>query len=394
MWFQAAKAKASTSQASAGEDPREAKRKRLEQERQERLLRAQQRDQLQKRLQAAQAAQEEANQAFQDLLAIAPDIFEGDISGAGEVSEDILDESLEAEIMADFDKIDGKDGDKALDKMSSVQVPYDANDLEYWFSEVEGQLELIDVQSQWYKRMALQKLLPLEVKEEVKTLLRLSKTQAGNDIYFRLKQELLELFGKRPEDDYTRAKNRLLTGKPSQLGKALIDDICKKEKKLDGCCCHNTVWAMFRDQLPIVIRNHISRMKFSKDTYKEIFQAADQVWASNQAPEPAAAARPTVAAIKQDQAPSDPAAVAAVTSNGPRRKPKKNQNQSNAATTSSKPATTTTTATSSKPKGTRHATAKGKDENLCKIHFSWGVNATYCAAPWKCPMKDTWKAPQ
>ena len=126
--------------------------------------------------------------------------------------------------------------------------------------------------------MALQKLLPLKIKEEVKSLLRITKTRSGNDIYFRLKQELLDLFGKKPEDDYIQAKNRVLSGKPSQLGKKLIVDICPGDVKLQGCHCAKTVWAMFRGQLPVVIRNHISEMTFSKDTYKAVFAKADLVW--------------------------------------------------------------------------------------------------------------------
>ena len=45
-------------------------------------------------------------------------------------------------------------------------------------------------------------------------------------------------------------------------------------------------------------------------------------------------------------------------------------------------------------KGPRHATAKGADDKLCKIHYKWGENGSYCAAPWKCPMKDVYKSPQ
>ena len=288
--------------------------------------------------------------------------------------------------------------------MSTIQCPFNINDLEFWFIELEGQLELIEIKAQWSKRMALQKLLPLEIKEEVKSLLRITKTQAGNDIYFRLKQELLDLFGKKPEDDYIRAKNRVLTGKPSQLGKKLIDDICPGDVKLQGCHCAKTVWAMFREQLPVVIRNHISEMTFSKDTYKAVFAKADQVWASNQAPDPSPRATVSaVEAVAQDQ-PEVSAIGRGRGQSGQTRGQRRGGRQggrggrgggagtpaSNAAST---PAATSTSA-SAKPKGTRHPNAKGKDDSLCKIHFSWGVNATYCAAPWKCPMKDTWKAPQ
>ena len=91
--------------------------------------------------------------------------------------------------------------------------------------ELEGQLELIEIKSQWSKRMALQKLLPLEIKEEVKSLLRITKTRSGNDIYFRLKQELLDLFG---------VKNQVLSGKPSQLGKKLMTFVQETSNSRDA----------------------------------------------------------------------------------------------------------------------------------------------------------------
>ena len=43
-------------------------------------------------------------------------------------------------------------------------------------------------------------------------------------------------------------------------------------------------------------------------------------------------------------------------------------------------------------KGPKHATAKG--DQLCRIHHKFGVNATFCADPWKCEMKTQIKPPQ
>ena len=369
----------------------------------DREFRIKQRVKRQKELEAIVKAREDTDKAVQELLSLEPDILAGDDTFVSEteiedlLAIDIVAEDISDEEMADFDQEDAKDGDKAMDKLATIQCPFDIDDLDFWFTELEGQLELIDIKSQWSKRMALQKLLPLDVKAEIKTLLRLSKTAAGNDIYFRMKQELIDIFGKKPEDDYIRAKNRVLGNqKPSQLGKKLIDDICPGDVKLQGCHCSKTVWAMFREQMPIVIRNHLSEMTFSKDTCKSVFAKADQVWASNNSSEPNP--RPSVAAIQSEQPEAETAAIGRGRGTqsrgrgGPRNRGggRGGRGGSNTST----PATTPAPTTSTKPKGTRHATAKGKDESLCKIHFNWGVNATYCAAPWKCPMKDTWKAPQ
>ena len=40
---------------------------------------------------------------------------------------------------------------------------------------------------------------------KVKALLMIPKASAGTDIYYRIKNELLDLFGSKPEDAYDRA---------------------------------------------------------------------------------------------------------------------------------------------------------------------------------------------
>ena len=140
-------------------------------------------------------------------------------------------------------------------------------------------------------------------------------------------------------------------------------------------------------------------MQFSATTYQEIFETSDQVWASNQGAEPPGLER-TVAATTSSSTPA--AEVAAVgkgknknqsqNSGQNQRNGQRNKNQSNQSGQSqggqkpnrqNKPQT---------PAPTRHPTAQG--DNLCRIHTKFGVNATFCAAPWQCPMKDQWSAPK
>ena len=117
----------------------------------------------------------------------------------------------------DFDAENGIDGKSALSDLKAVVCPFIKDDVEFWFGQFEGQLEVIEIKSQWLKRIAVQRFLPPEIQTEVKSLLSLSKTAAGDQIYLKIKKELIELFGQKPEDAYTRAKNRVMTGKPSQL---------------------------------------------------------------------------------------------------------------------------------------------------------------------------------
>ena len=207
------------------------------------------------------------------------------------------------------------------------------------------------MKSQWTKRIALQRCLPAEIKQEVKSLMIIKKGQAGNDIYKKIKNELLDLFGPKPEDAYNRAKNRVMTGKPSQLGKALINDICRCPIKLQSECCSQIIWGMYREALPVVIRNHIAEMEFNKNTYKQIFQKSDQVYDSNKSTQPV---KSTVAAVSSH-------AGTEVAAAKPNRFPPKNQNQKPQGNAATKPPKTED-ATSSKPstdkKGPRHATAK------------------------------------
>ena len=224
-------------------DLREARRQKLEADR---IKRQQDRELRKKQIQEAQLAQQQLGEEIDSLLAINPDILSGEsVNVSAEEAERLLStldqETPEEASIMDFDAENGADGANAMDKMSSVKCEFTREDIEFWFTELETQLEVIEVKSQWSKRIALQRFLPADVKQEVKSLLVIPKAQAGDDIYKKIKLELLELYGPKPEDAYIRAKNRVMTGKPSQLGKALINDICKCPTKLQSGCCAQIV---------------------------------------------------------------------------------------------------------------------------------------------------------
>ena len=174
-----------------------------------------------------------------------------------------------------------------------------------------------------------------------------------------------------------------MTGKPSQLGKALVDDLCHLcTVKLAGCCA-NIVWAMFREALPVVVRNHIAEMEFNSTTYLRVFEKADQVYDSNQAGDPLK----QVAAISADP---EVAAIAAKNKSG-KNKNQQNKNGQNGGQNQSQK-NKNQGQNQGQRKGPKHASAKG--DHLCRIHHKFGVNASFCADPWKCEMKEQLKAPQ
>ena len=185
--------KPSTSEA----DLREEKRKKLEAER---ALRAKQRVQRQKQLESIAKSREATEKAVQDLLALEPDILAGEDTVVSESEAEILlriDENSEVDLEAannqaimTFETENGEDDATAMDNLRTVQCPFNQEDIEFWFSQLEDQLTLIGVKAQWTKKIALVRFLPPAIQSEVKSLLKLKQNEAGEDIYLKIKNEL------------------------------------------------------------------------------------------------------------------------------------------------------------------------------------------------------------
>merc|ERR1712102_110279 len=102
--------------------------------------------------------------------------------------------------MTAFDTIDAVDGADSLGKLSQVKVPWDPEDVEYWFTELELQIELFSIKSQWVKRVILANNLPENVRSQLKDILKVQKSQLNENnklIYKILKAKVLKLFGKK-----------------------------------------------------------------------------------------------------------------------------------------------------------------------------------------------------
>ena len=162
-----------------------------------------------------------------------------------------------------------------------LKLKFDANDVKYWFNSVEGQMKKYGINLQWSKKDSILPLLPEEVIEECKPILRLEESEAGDHIYKDLKEEIKNLYGPRDEDAYKKAIALRLTGKPSALGKKLIHLICPGPVPFDGCHCAKIVFGMWDAQLTVPIRSKLAGRRFTKDTYKEMFKDADETWIAN-----------------------------------------------------------------------------------------------------------------
>ena len=174
---------------------------------------------------------------------------------------------LAAQKALPFEDSDYPDHEDAWQK--EIKIKFD-KDVRYWFNTVEGQMKKFGINSQWSKKDAIVTLLPENVTEECKPILRLSQEDAGTHVYRDLKKEILSLFGPKDEDSYAEAKSLTLTGRPSALGKRLIHILCPGPKPFDGCHCAKFVYGMWLEKMSPQIKTAIARMKFNQTTYKRL----------------------------------------------------------------------------------------------------------------------------
>ena len=179
-----------------------------------------------------------------------------------------------------------------------------------------------------------------------------------------------------------------MTGLPSQLGYQIIDDICKKTNKLDGCCCEGAALALWSLQLPVNVRAHISNLPFNRNTYQQVFEAADQVHLSSRQVSVAAlmageadALDETLPAFDSQNQPQ----VAAIRNKpnggggkgqGKNNKGGQGKNNKGGQGKGSKPSR----------RGPRHSS--NPPDSVCDRHYVHGDQSWYCVAPTTCPWKD------
>ena len=99
--------------------------------------------------------------------------------------------------MVNYDAEDKEDGEDYYKRVGMIKLAWDP-DVEYWFNSIEASLRQAQVFRQWTKREILQTLLPDEVREEVRYLLRLPKDKAGATPYKDIKDALIEIFAPKP----------------------------------------------------------------------------------------------------------------------------------------------------------------------------------------------------
>ena len=267
-------------------------------------------------------------------------------------------------------------------------LQFDESDLNFYFKQLEIKMKSNGVKKNYTKLEVLTSILPKRVIDEVKPLLLKEEDEfTENDAYFQLKKEILRIFGPTEASSFQRAMGRVLSGKPSQLARQIINDMC--DHNLDGCCCRKWVFGLWHQALPTNVKAAVAHHKFDKDTLKEVLELADKVYDSTR-PQPRVSAA-SVAAVEGDTAfhedfPSEgqqQAEVAAVRrggARGGRGRGGRGGNQRGGGQTR-------VFYTESNPrwKGPSHPDLP--PFHSCKKHWDWGKSAHWCLEPTKCPWK-------
>ena len=345
-----------------------------------------------------EAAYEDAENSFR-LPQLDGDDDEEDVV-AGEQSQN---NSL---AMAQPFDLEDKDNDAEAWK-KDVRTKFDQNDVPYFFNAIEAEMKKHGINKQWDKKNALVTVLPAEIIEECKPILRLSEEEAGAQVYKDLKTEILSLYGPREEDAFKKAIALKMTGKPSALGKKLIHIICPGAKPFTNCHCANMVYGFWEAQLTPAIRTKISGQKFNKDTYTNLFKQADDVWLANGG---GAATGPSVIAAVTNPSSFEGAdgnpQVAAIRGGRGRGRGGRNGYQNRGGrggsarggnnNTSSSSSTTSNEGQNQnqKPhqKGPKHADLPKNASWACAQHWRKGRSAPYCSDPTVCQWNNVYVA--
>ena len=286
-----------------------------------------------------------------------------------------------------------------------LKVKFDRHDVTYWLNTSESDMKKYGINSQWSKKSALVSMLPDDVIEELKPILRLSEEDQGPHIYKDLRQELLLLFGPRDEDAFKKAIALRLTGRPSALGKRLTHIICPGARPFRTCHCARIVYGFWEAQLTAPIKTALTGKRFTADSYEEIFKLADEAWLHNggaSLTSPAVVAA-TTHSTSSSSAPStsvsSPEAVAAVVrggrggrsnrgnrgargNRGNNRGGRGNSNNSNSQNYNNTSSNQNQNGPLPHQKGPK--ASADVPANACSQHWKAGRNATYCSDPLNC----------
>ena len=199
-----------------------------------------------------------------------------------------------------FAEENGIDPEDVHTKAATIRVPYDKNDPIYWFRRLEIQMEIREIQSQFWKRIVLESNLPPDINETIKDLLVKERNEAGS-VYKDCKARILKIFGPKPEEDFTLALKMTMEGLPSQAARRVKGLICKRNF---DCCCPAVVGKIWRDLLPQAVRYAVANYNLATD-FDQAMDHADNVYNAQKTVETVKTVETEVAAITLDETTPD-----------------------------------------------------------------------------------------
>ena len=178
-----------------------------------------------------------------------------------------------------FEDENGVDSADAFEKACKNLQGYAWNpeDLDFYFNQVEIKMQRVGLKKQFSKLQALSTILPQQVTDQVKPILRKKENEfPNNDGYKIIKTKILRIFGTSENKAFERAMSRVLSDKPSTLAREIVNDMCPHE--LDGCCCSKWVYGAWVRHLPTSVRQGIAGMPFNADNFEAVVKKADDVF--------------------------------------------------------------------------------------------------------------------
>ena len=296
--------------------------------------------------------------------------------------------------MAIFEDEDGTDGAGALGNAlkSLEKLEWDDNDIPFFFNKAETRMKIAEVKKNFTKFQVLSEILPKKVQDQTKSILRKGEAEfPEKNAYKLLKLAVLRIFGPRKEDGMERALARVMSGKPSELARTLVDDMCKKE--LDCACCSANVAAMWKRQLPSQVRAGIAHTDFTMATFEAIVQLADDIHSTTANAVPVTAAVSSMAAIQAPASLNETQPglqypipqISAIRGRGCRGGRNRGGRGNRGRGGASQPQPP-------KHRGTKHPDLPAGEWKGCGMHFKWGRGSYFCSEPQTCPWKDVYAA--
>ena len=238
-----------------------------------------------------------ADNTIGERLNNSQEFVEGETPGENEVTiaNNLLAQATAR--MVNYDSATGEDDNGALQKAVTHLQNFEFldNNLNFYFNQIELKMQTCGVKKNYTKMQVLTSILPFRIQEEVMPILSMQETEFGDEMpYKKLKDEILKIFKPSQDQDFERFMGRVLSGRPSQLCRALINDICTH--RLRNCCCHRFIGGQWKRQLPSNVVQAVAHLPFNADNLDTILQLADSVFSSTRSQ-----AIPSVAAVTYNQ---------------------------------------------------------------------------------------------